>query len=65
MPVQLSLLAEKTPALDMPWSQLPEQARSEVVELFAELLVSCARCASSVEEAADESFEDTTNPRKP
>ena len=65
MPVQLSLLAEKVPALDTPWSQLPEQARSEVVDLFAELLVRCARCAPSVEEAAHESLESTTDPRKP
>jgi hypothetical protein len=67
MPIQLSLLAENAPAIaiDSPWSQLPEQARSEVVELFAELLVSCARCASSVEEPAHESFEDTNNPHQP
>ena len=65
MPIQLSLLAEKASVLDTPWSQLPEQARSEVVELFAELLVTCARRASSVEEAAHESLEDTADPRKP
>jgi hypothetical protein len=65
MPVQLPLLSDRDQVAGSTWSQLPAQARAQVVELFSELLLKSARCASSLEEPANESLEDTSDSRQP